>query len=349
MKPVNQSALAVRHYREEIMREIKIKITKTDSASPFLILIFTLILISAPRTHAASVKGWLNWRGPQQNGTSLENNLPDKLTLRDALWTADYPGASTPVIANGKLYIMGYVGEGPDLQEGAACFDAETGKELWRQGYSDFLSDIIYHRYATSSPTIDPETGNVYMQGTQGILAGFTPDGKTNWKLSMMEEFGRLTFPNARTASPVIDSDLVITRGITANWGAQGPAGDRFYAFDKKTGDLVWSSSPGDRPKDNSYSHPYLSWLDGKRVFYAATGDGSVVCVNARTGEPLWRVPLFRAGINATVVVHNQDKVVAIYGTPYEPGQMVALKISHATPPNPAAGPVVIERKDAEL
>ena len=54
----------------------------------------------------------------------------------------------------------------------------ETGKQLWQHGYSDFLSDTIYHRYATSSPSIDPETGNVYMQGTQGILAGFTADGK---------------------------------------------------------------------------------------------------------------------------------------------------------------------------
>src|SRR5205823_2941511 len=84
-----------------------------------------------------------------------------------------------------------------------------------------------------------------------------------------------------------------------------GPAGDRFYGFDKKTGELVWRSSPGDRPRDNSFSHPYLGWLDGKRVFYAAIGDGSVVCVNARTGDPIWRVPLFRAGINATVCVHN--------------------------------------------
>ena len=31
----------------------------------------------------------------------------------------------------------------------------------------------------------------------------------------------------------------------------EGAAGDRFYAFDKKTGELVWASSPGDRPKDN--------------------------------------------------------------------------------------------------
>ena len=70
---------------------------------------------------------------------------------------------------------------------------------------------------------MDEETGNVYMQGTQGILAAFTADGKLLWQHSLMEEYGRLTFPNSRTASPVIDQDLVITRGITANWGAQRP------------------------------------------------------------------------------------------------------------------------------
>jgi outer membrane protein assembly factor BamB len=163
-----------------------------------------------------------------------------------------------------------------------------------------------------------------------------------------MEEFGRLTFPNSRTASPLIDHDLVITRGITANWGAQGPAADRFYAFDKKTGELVWASAPGDRPKDNSYSHPYLGWLGGKRVFYTATGDGSVVCVNARTGDPIWRVPVFKAGINATVVVHNNDKAIAVYGTPYEPGQMVALKLPTTDPSTPA-GPAILERSKQQL
>src|SRR5207245_1368539 len=152
---------------------------------------------------------------------------------------------------------MGYQGQGPDLQEGVACFEADTGKKEWQQLYNDYLSDTIYLRYATASPAIDQETGNVYMQGTQGILAAFSPDGKLLWHHSLMEEFGRLTFPNSRTATPAIDGDLVITRGITANWGTQGPAADRFYAFDKKTGALVWGSSPGYRPTDNHYSRRY--------------------------------------------------------------------------------------------
>lgn len=293
--------------------------------------------------------GWLNWRGPEQTGVSRETGLPATLSPTGALWVADYPGQSTPVLVNGRLHIVGYKGPGADLQEGIGCFDAETGELIWSRRYNDFLSDTVYLRYATASPALDPETGNVYLQGTQGILAGFDPRGGLLWQHSLMEEFGRLTFPNSRTASPLVDGDLVITRGITANWGAQGPASDRFYAFDKRTGEIVWASTPGERPKDNSYSHPYLGWFKGKRVFFTATGDGSVVCVNARTGEPLWRVTLFKAGINATVLVHDQNKVIALFGTPYELGHMVALRIPDVLPPGPASGPVVLEEKDLQL
>ena len=313
-------------------------------------LIGCVLAAGAPLAGAAGApRGWLSWRGPEQSGYSAETGLPDRVSARDTLWRADFPGQSAPVIANGKLYAMGYTGQGADLQEGVTCFDAETGRKLWQHLYNDYLSDTIYLRYATASPAIDSETGNVYIQGTQGILAAFTADGTLLWQHSLMEEFGRLTFPNSRTASPVIDADLVITRGITANWGTQGPGADRFYAFDKQTGALVWASSPGAPPKDNSFSHPQLGWYQGRRVFFAGTGDGSVVCANARTGEPIWRVSLFRAGINATVLVHHEDKLIAIYGTPYELGQMVALKMPRVLPANPAAAPVVLERKQLEL
>ena len=324
------------------------KLTASAALGAFGFLLVTAVT-PLPEAQSAPAKGWLSWRGPEQNGVSREQGLPDKVDVKSALWVADFPGQSTPVIANGKLYLMGYLGDGPDLQEGVACFDAETGTKLWEQRYSDYLSDTIYLRYATSSPTVDAETGNVYMQGTQGILAAFTADGQLLWKHSMMEAFGRLTFPNSRTASPLIDGDLVITRGITSNWGAQGAAGDRFYAFDKKTGELVWSAWSGERPKDNSYSHPYLGWLNGKRVLYTATGDGNVLCINARTGEAIWRMPLFRAGINATVLVHNQDKVISIFGTPYEPGKMVALKIPNVVPTSPTNAPVLVEPSAAQL
>jgi outer membrane protein assembly factor BamB len=260
------------------------------------------------------------------------------------------------VIANGRLYINGYVGDGPDLQEAIACFDAETGKQIWEHRFNDFLSDTIYLRYATSSPTVDPETGNVYMQGTQGIFACFTADGKKLWEHSMMEEFGRLTFPNSRTASPIIDKELVITRGITSNWGASGPAGDRFYAFDKKTGELVWSSSPAERPQDNTFSNPLLTWLDGKRVLISAAGDSSVIGLNARTGDPLFRFPAAKAGakggINAAIVRY-QDSLLVIHESENldtsEVGRSARYKLPASFKPAEPGKPEQLDPKNLEV
>jgi outer membrane protein assembly factor BamB len=302
------------------------------------------------------VQGWLDWRGPFQTGASLEKGLPDKLDAKSPLWTADFPGQSAPVIANGKLYIMGYLGEGPDLQEGVACFDAETGKKLWAHLFNDFLSDVVYLRYANSSPTIDPETGDVFIQNSSGIFAAFTADGKLLWKHSMMEEFGRMTFPNNRTASPQVDKDLVITRGITAAWGAYGPPGDRFYAFDKKTGELVWSSSPGVTPQDNTFSHPWLSFLNGKRVLYSACGDSSLICLNARTGEPIYHMPVAKAGakggINGSVIEYDGKIIVTHMSENIDTsdvGRTAAYKIpTEIKPPVPPATTQDFDNKDLE-
>lgn len=309
-----------------------------------------LLLATTPLTvtSQAEVRGWLNWRGPLQNGTSLEKNLPDTWQLGGAndLWNIDLPGRGTPVIANGKLYAFGYQGEGPDLQEVLVCLDAETGKKRWERRFNDFLSDIIYDRYTIGSPTVDPETGNVYVISAAGIFACFTGDGKLLWQHSMMEEFGRLTFPNGRNGSPFIEDELVIVRYITSNWGGEGPAMDRFYAFDKRTGELVWSSSPGAQPKDNSFSRPVLAWRNGQRVFYTGTGCGHVVCVNARTGRPIWRYPMSAGGVNASVVLYK-DTVIAIHADENldssEIGRMIAVKVD-AEPKPAGSGTPMLDR-----
>ena len=296
----------------------------------------------------------MNWRGPHQNGSSDEKNLPEKWTpgAENSLWTVDIPGQSTAVAANGRLYIMGHEGTGPDLQEGIYCLDAETGKVIWRRIYNDYLSDIIYTRYASSSPAIDPDSGNVYMLGTQGLLAAFNPDGKMLWSHSMMEEYGRLTFPNGRTASPVIDGNLVIATGITANWGSQGPAGHRFYAFNKLTGEPVWACDFGVRPRASSYSTPVLGWYQGRRVFWCSGGDGAILCANALNGDPIWRYPLSPEGINPTLLSYK-DTVIAVHGSENldsaKLGRMVSIRPGNALPAKPEPffpiAPVVLTKE----
>lgn len=304
-----------------------------------------LLLLGRP---GQAAEGWLHWRGPFQNGTSPETGLPEAVELGglNHLWTHDLSGGGTPVIADGRVYAFGYRGEGAALQETLTCLDERDGRVLWELRFSDYLSDIVYDRYAIGSPTVDPETGNIYLQSTCGRLMAVTPEGRKLWEISLMERFGRMTFPNGRTGAVSVDGDVVIVHVVTSYWGADGPARDRFLAFDKGTGQLVWSSTPGIAPKDSSFSSPVFAWQNGRRVFYAGTGCGNVVAVDARTGDPLWRYQISRGGVNSSVLLTG-DRVIAIQGKECvdtsEIGRMVAIKVG-AEPAAGEVGPVVLDR-----
>lgn len=290
----------------------------------------------------ADVTGWLNWRGPNQNGTSNESNLPDNWApdSDSQLWKYDLNGAGAPVIANGKLFIFGYgqFGDDPaeDVQETLLCLDAITGKKIWEKRFPDYISDVVYNRYGVGSPVIDPETGNVYLQTSNGRCLAFTPDGEAIWEISLIEKLARLTFPNGRTGSPAVFENLVIFHCVTANWGTTGPARDRFYAFDKISGELVWYSTPGIRPVDSSFSMPVFGRLGDQAVFYAGMGCGNVVCVNARTGKPVWRFQLSQGGVNSQVILYENDKLIALHGKENidstSKGRLVCLKIPTVYP-----------------
>ncbi len=304
---------------------------------PFYLLTTLLVLTGCGVMHAHTlidgtpVTGELHWRGPNQNGTSLQTGLPTSAVVegegKNLRWTLDVPGRGTAVIAEyedgPRLFVMGYPGSGAELVEKIYCLNPETGEEIWSREYADFISDIVYNRYTIGAPTVDPETGNVYFQTSQGLAICLDRDGNELWQVSLMETYGKLTFPNGRTGCTTIDGDLAIVNCISTNWGSEGPARNRFYAFDKHTGELVWSSTPGVGPPflaDSSFSTPHIEDRQGYRVFYAGTGCGNLVAVNARTGEPLWRYQMSLGGVNSSPLIYDN-------GTPDDPSDDLIVQV----------------------
>src|SRR4051812_26294414 len=121
----------------------------------------SLVLASASvltisEVHAVS--GWLNWRGPDQDGVSKAKvKLPDKLDVNgpNHRWSYKVHGAGTPVIADGRVYAFGFYGETTDVEETLICLDVKTGAKLWEHRFRDFLSDTTYNRYAIGAPVVD--------------------------------------------------------------------------------------------------------------------------------------------------------------------------------------------------
>jgi outer membrane protein assembly factor BamB len=289
-----------------------------------------------PVTQQGPAAGWLQWRGPSQDGASPLSGLPTVLSVEapTLAWRHALAGRGTPVIADGRVYALGYDTQGGDLAEVLVALDAATGEPQWTRRYADFLSDIIYERYSIGSPAVDAATGHVYAMTSPGLLVALTRDGVPLWERSLMESFGRLTFPNGRTGAPVIVGDVVVVHGISTSWGALGPGRDRLFAFYKATGELAWVSTPGTPPKDSSFSTPVVGLHDGRRALYVGTGCGHVVCLSAHDGAPLWRFKLSHGGVNATPLVFD-DQVVGIHGKENidssHLGRMVAIAPGDAT------------------
>lgn len=282
-------------------------------------------------TGITQANDWTNWRGPLQNGVSLEHYTEAGKLADKPAWTYDVHSRGTPVIFEGKVILWGYKGETSDLVELITCLDAKTGKKLWEHEIQDYLSDSIYNRYSIGAPTVDPETKRIYLVSNAGLFYCWELDGTKVFEIPMMEDFGRMTFPNARVGSPVIEGDLVMTHFIFSNWGSDGPAADRMYAFDKKTGELVWWSRPGVVPPvDSSFSTPVVETRDGRRVMYYTTGCGHIVCVNARNGHAHWKMKISKNGVNASVVLHK-GTLITIHGDENldtsEKGRMVCIKL----------------------
>ncbi len=298
------------------------------------ISIFTLALlpIALLAQNDPNQGNWLQWRGPLQTGVSLEKYENGKFNP-EPVWTRDIAGRGTPVIHDGRMFSWAYRGNGPDLEEVLSALNPETGEVIWERTFKDHISDTIYNRYSIGAPVVDPESGNVYLHTTYGLLNCHDREGNQLWEISMMDRFGRLTFPNGRAGACAIVGDFVLTRAVTSYWGSNGPARDRFFAFDKKTGDLVWISVPGVGPpflKDTSFSQPFVTVRNGRRVFYAGTGCGNLVCVNLADGKPLWRFQMSMGGINSSVLIHG-EKLIGIHGKENldttEMGRMFALKL----------------------
>ena len=260
----------------------------------------------------AAASDWAEWRGPARDGVSNEKNLPVKWspTGDNLAWKVPYGGRSAPIVMGDRVYLQNGAGQGETLQERVMCFNADTGKLLWEHRFNIYLSDVPPHRIGWASPAGDPTTGNVYILGVGGNLIGLNRDGKVIWERSLGEDFGLLTTHGGRTVSPIIDGDLVIISGVTFMWGQHGRGGHRFMAFDKKTGETMWISSPGQRPYDTTYAPPIIANVNGMRLLIQGASDGMVHAIKPQTGEPVWRYEISKRGLNTGVVVRGTTAIL---------------------------------------
>lgn len=240
----------------------------------FSILAF---IILAP-VHMA--QDWTQWRGGNRDGHisafKAPKVWPEQLKMK---WKVDVGfGHSSPLVVGKKVFLQSRQGE----QEVASCFDLDTGKLLWKDGYAAPYqmnpAAFGHGKGPKSTPVV--ANGKLYTLGITGVLSCYdTADGKVLWRKEFSKQF-KSTSPYFGTSmSPVVDRGLVIAHVGGHDSGA-------LLAFDAATGAEKWNwknDGPG-------YASPIVVELAGTRQVVTQSQQ-NIIGVNLANGELLWQIP----------------------------------------------------------
>jgi outer membrane protein assembly factor BamB len=247
-----------------------------------------------------AIADWPQWRGPNRDAVVSDASLPSMWprALKEEWRVTVGVGHSSPVLANGRIYLFARQGE----EEVLLCLDAVSGKEIWRStqtiAYEMNPAAMGHGKGPKSTPVVS--AGNVCTFGISGVVSCHdTRTGKLKWR----REFSRVypnTSPLYGTAmSPVIDNGLLIAHVGGHDKGA-------LTAFDVETGAVKWSND-ADGP---AYASPIIVTLAGVRQLVTFM-QKDLVGVDAATGKLLWKIPAkSEYDTNSVTAVAYKDLVV---------------------------------------
>jgi outer membrane protein assembly factor BamB len=270
-------------------------VSARDMSSPIVNVFYVLLVahgLSVPLGFAQT-NDWPQWRGPDHDGISSERNWfkPWPADGPTRLWKANVGlGFSSVSVSTGRVFTMGNTTTNVDT---VFCLDAASGRVLWTNSYPCALDPRYYEGGPGATPSVD--TDRVFTFSKKGhVLCIDAASGKTIWSRNIADELS-LKLPEWSFAgSALVEGDVVILN-----------AGRGGTALDKKTGRIVWNSSP----EPGGYATPVPFEMNGQRAL-AIFSAKALVAVNPRTGQKLWEFP-WETGrdVNAADPIVRGDKI----------------------------------------
>jgi len=232
----------------------------------------------------ARADDWPQWRGPHRDGVWREEGIIETFPAEGLkiLWRASVGLSwSSPVVAEGRVFVADAELKARTAQERVHCFDAKSGKAQWTHSYAVSYPEWAFDPNHGNGPTATPAVvdGKVYVLGGTGeAICLEAATGKVVWRHDLGKEY-EVGVLQCR-ASPLIDGELVILH-------PGGRPDACLVALNRHTGREVWKALN----ETVSNSSPVIIQAGGTRQLIMWTGD-SVTSLDPATGAVFWREPL---------------------------------------------------------
>ena len=283
---------------------------------------------------SAQCDDWGQASGPNGNFI-IEGTAPATFSVsrnEGVKWCTPLPntGQGSVVISNGRVFVASHAPTDGDAETGSLiigqCFDAKTGKELWRRELpGSRVTDLssLFSDNTAASPVSDGE--RVCFTNVGGSMKCFDFDGKELWSRTWVP-FGR---HHSRQHEPILhDGKVIVVRvkpsdldpKVTTKAGAKPLGRDRAYwtwlhAYDMKTGELSWTGESG----TSIHTTPLLG--KSTKTILTARGGGhqppeepyGISLLNAADGRTIWDLPM-KGYVSHQNGVSNSDLAAQFVG-----------------------------------
>jgi outer membrane protein assembly factor BamB len=246
---------------------------------------------------------WPQWRGPNRDGVCAETGLMESFPAGGlpVRWRVPVGwGFSSPVVADGRVYLADSELMKPRARERLHCLDETTGKSLWTHAY-----DVAYEEWAFDpaqeiGPVATPivHRGRVYCLGRTGQLFCLAArNGDVLWQRNLEKDY-QVTF-SPGMPSPLIEGDLLILF-------IGGKPDACVVALQQETGKEVWKSLD----ETLTFSSPIVVSSGGKQQLIVWTQE-SVTSLDPATGTTYWRQRLMTSSEYAvSTPVFDKDRLL---------------------------------------
>jgi outer membrane protein assembly factor BamB len=229
---------------------------------------------------------WTDFRGPGRLGhydqAPILTDWPSGGLKR--LWKQPCGGGyASFTVANGVAFTI----EQRRGNEVVAAYDVRTGRERWTNSWAALFQETLGGDGPRATPVWDD--GRLYALGATGELRSLdAASGKTVWRKNILTENAAGNLQWGMAASPlVVENMLVVQPG--------GPNGRSVVAYDKRTGERVWSSLDDQA----AYVSAVLATVAGQRQLLTITAKRAIG-LSPSDGRLLWEYPWpTNNGINA--------------------------------------------------
>jgi outer membrane protein assembly factor BamB len=218
-----------------------------------------------------SASDWPRWLGPDGSNRTTDPAFQADLAKYTPAWEAKIGrGYSSVIVAGGKAIVLGH-----DEQTGETvfCFDAATGREIWKHAYPAELLPRMHPGGPNASPTVAGDRVLTLSKDGQ-LFCLNTADGTKVWEVKLPAAMGVPVPQWGFGSSPIVsDQQVLISAG-------------KVIALELATGKTVWVSK-AEHPA--AYASPVAFELNGQPFIAAMNGKGLSVLAGKDGAEPAHR------------------------------------------------------------